>query len=72
MRYIQTCKAIRMDYKTLEQLKETNRIIETIAHELDELAREDSNYKDIANDAWNASACLDDFLEAYKREVSSC
>ena len=70
MKYIQTCKSIRMDRKTLEKLKETNYILETIAHELEGLAGEDPCYKDIADDAWKATACLDDFLESYKREVS--
>ena len=70
MRYIKTCKAIRMDYDTLKKLQDTNYMLETIAHELEGLAGEDDNYKDIANDAWHASASLDDFLQSYKREVN--
>ena len=70
MKYIKTYKAIRMDYDTLKKLQDTNYILETIAHELEGLAGEDDNYKDIANDAWQASACLDDFLQSYKREVN--
>lgn len=70
MKYIKTCKAIRMDYDALKKLQDTNYMLETIAHELEELAQEDAEYKNLANDAWNASAGLYDFLESYKREVN--
>lgn len=70
MRYIKTCKAIRMDYDTLQKLQDTNNILETIAHELEELAREDAEYRDLTDDAWKASGCLEDFLDSYKREVN--
>jgi len=70
MKYVQTYKAIRIDSQTLEKLKDVNYLLNTISLELEGLAGEDKNYKDIADDAWRASAALDDFLDAYQDEVA--
>ena len=70
MKYVQTYTAIRIDSQILEQLKDANELINTITSELEELAEKDKNYKDIADDAWRASAALDDFLDAYQGEVA--
>ena len=70
MKYVQTYTAIRIDNQILEQLKDANELINTITSELEELAEKDKNYKDIADDAWRASAALDDFLDAYQDEVA--
>lgn len=70
MKYVQTYKAIRIDSQTLEKLKEVNYLLNTISLELEGLAGEDNNYKDIANDAWKASAALDDFLASYQYEIT--
>ena len=70
MKYVQTYTAIRIDSQILEQLKDANELINTITSELEELAEKDKNYKDIADDAWRASAALDDFLDAYQSEVA--
>ena len=61
---------IRIDNQTLEQLKDVNKLLDAITYELEELAKEDKNYKDIANDARDASAALYDFLTSYQREVT--
>lgn len=70
MKYVQTYKAIHIDNQTLEQLKDVNKLLDTITSELEELAKEDKNYENIANDAWDASAALDDFLTSYQCEVT--
>jgi len=70
MKYVQTYKAIRIDSQTLEKLKDVNYLLNTISLELEGLAGEDKNYKDITDDAWRASAALDDFLDAYQDEVA--
>jgi hypothetical protein len=70
MKYVQTYKAIRIDSQTLEKLKDVNYLLNTISLELEGLAGEDKNYKDIADAAWHASAALDDFLTAYQDEVT--
>lgn len=71
MKYVKTCKSIRIESETLTQLKDMDFILKTIAHELEEIAGEDDNYKSLADDAWHAYASLSDFLYAYNNEISS-
>jgi hypothetical protein len=70
MKYVKTCKSIRIDSETLTKLKDMDFILQTLALELEGIAGEDDDYKPLADDAWHASASLSDFLDAYKREVS--
>lgn len=70
MKYVKTCKSIRIEAETLTKLKNMDVILQTLALELDGIASEDDDYKSLADDALNASASLSDFLDAYKREVS--
>ena len=70
MKYVKTCKSIRIESKTLTKLKDMDFILKTIVHELEEIAGEDDNYKSLADDAWHASASLSDFLDAYNSEIS--
>jgi len=69
MRYVQTCKAIRIDSKVLKELEKVQNIMEAISDELKELADEDEYFSSIQKDASNASACLWDFLQSYDEEV---
>lgn len=69
MRYVQTCKAIRIDEKVLKQLEEAQKIMETISDELKELSDNDKHYFFIHEDASSASACLWDFLQSYNDEA---
>jgi hypothetical protein len=66
MNYIKETKAISISRKAWEQLKETNNILESIYNELSKIAESEDIYKDLADDAWRASACLDDFITSYQ------
>lgn len=70
MKYVKTCKSIRIESETLTKLKDMDFILKTIANELEKIAGEDDNYKYLADDAWNAYASLSDFLYAYNSEIS--
>ena len=70
MKYIKTCKSIRIESETLTKLKDMGFILQTIANELEEIADKDDYYKSLADDAWHASASLSDFLDAYNSEIS--
>lgn len=70
MKYIKTCKSIRIEADTMKKLQDVNYILHTIALELEGITQEDDNYKSLADDAWHASASLEDFLDSYRREIS--
>lgn len=65
MSLITVTKAIRIDYKVLKKIEEVGSLMNDLAEELEEIAREDDFYNDLHESALNTSAHIETFLGMY-------
>lgn len=60
-----SCKAIRMDNSSLQALKATSELLETLENELIALSDADDYFNPLLESCQTANGALYDFLEAY-------
>ena len=66
MKYVKTCKAIRMEGDTEKFLSNTLEVLQKIDSELETIAKEDEYFSSLEGDCWTACSALEDFIESFK------
>lgn len=66
MKYVKTCKAIRMEGDTEKFLSNTLEVLQKIDSELETIAQEDEYFSSLESECWTACAALEDFIESFK------
>jgi len=69
MKYVKTCKAIRIDDEIMNKIYETRKIFEQLEEELEEIYENDHEYREVLCNIWNVGGCMDDFITSYKRAI---
>lgn len=59
---------IKMNYSEYAQLKETLRLLDSHDKFLREKAKSDPDLEDLVETCTSASACLEDYIDAYDRQ----